>query len=74
MSGQFPSIIEQTDDCHKGAGRLGDNGEGIKQRKRKKKLVGTDNSVVITKGQGGWWEAVEEKAGINSDRRPDLRW
>lgn len=43
--------------------------------KEKKRLVGTDNSKVMTKRQGGWQEAVEEISEINSDRRRlDLRW
>ena len=41
--------------------------------KEKKRLIDTDNSMVIARGKGV--EEVEEgKGGINGDGRPDLGW
>lgn len=30
---------------------------------RKRNLIDTDNSTVITRGKGGWWE-IEESLGV----------
>ena len=57
---------EQTDSYYMGG--LGEKDEGIK-----KKLIDSDNIMVITGGKGGWWEGKEGKEGINGDRRLDLR-
>ena len=44
-------------------------------KKKKKPLIDTDNSVVITRGKGGWREVEESKEGINGDgRRLGLGW
>ena len=52
-------------------GGLGEKDEGIKQ----KKLIDTDHSMVITKGNGRWGEIEEGTAGINGDgRNLDLWW
>ena len=60
----------QTDSCQRGGVReLDEKGEGIKQ---KKSLINTDNTMMITRGEGGR-EVEEGKGRINSDgRRLDL--
>ena len=41
----------------------------------RKKIIDTDNSLVITRGKGGKEEVEEGKAGINGNgRRFDLGW
>lgn len=42
-------------------------GLGQKERKRKKQLVDTDKSIMITEGEGGWMETEASKGGINGD-------
>ena len=39
------------------------------KRLRTKNLIGTDNSVVITRGQGVWGEVEEDKGETNGDGR-----
>ena len=40
----------------------------------KRKLIDTDNSVVITRGEVGLGEVEDGKLGINSDRGHGLGW
>ena len=52
---------------------LSEKSEGIKQKK--KILIKTNNSIVITREKEGWEEAEECKWGINGDRRKfELGW
>ena len=42
-------------------------------KKTKRKLIDTNNSMVITRGKVGWEEVEEGKGGANGDgRRCDL--
>ena len=53
---------------------LGEKHEWIK-RKEKKKKTDTDNTMVISRGERGWGEALEGKEEVNGDgRRLDFRW
>ena len=53
---------------------LGEKSENIKPKK-KKTLIDTDSSMVITRGKGGWWEVEEGKGGINGDgSKVNLGW
>ena len=73
---------EQTDSCQRGAALLSwvNKLKGLSKKKRKT-LIDTDNSMVITIGKGGWEGRREEevkgknKREVNSDgRRIDLGW
>ena len=65
---------EQGDSCQRGGRlRVSEKSEGIKQKK--KILIKTNNSIVITREKEGWEEAEECKWGINGDRRKfELGW
>ena len=54
----------------------GVRGQKLKQIKQGEKiLIGTDNSMVRTRGKGGVGEVEEDKGGIDGEgRRPDLGW
>ena len=59
--------------------RLGEKGEGIMQKKKRKQFKNTskitDNSTVITRGDVGWGEVTKGKGRINGvGRRFDLEW
>ena len=52
-------------------------GEGIKQKNKNKdkKLIDTENSIVITREKGEIGEVEDCKGGINGDgRKLDLGW
>ena len=52
-------------------------GEGIKQKNKNKdkKLIDTENSIVITREKGEIGEVEDSKGGINGDgRKLDLGW
>lgn len=43
--------------------------------RKKKTLMGTDNSVVTTRETGEGWGGGECKSGVNSDgQKPDFGW
>ena len=45
------------------------------QVKKQKNLIDTDNSMVITRGEGEWGQVEEGKGEINGDRRRlDCEW
>ena len=45
---------------------LSETDKGVKQKK-KKYLIDTDNSMVITRGKGGWGQIEEGKGRVNGD-------
>ena len=46
-----------------------------KELRKKKNLIDTDNSMVITRGKGEWGDIEGGKGAINGDgRRLDLGW
>ena len=58
---------EQTDSCQRGAALLSwvNKLKGLR-KKKKKTLIDTDNSMVITTGKARWEEG---KGGLNGDGR-----
>ena len=58
----------QTDSCQSGM-VLGSWVKKMKVLSKEKNLIDTDNSMVITRGKGGWGEVEEGKEGINGDEK-----
>ena len=45
------------------------------QVKKQKNLIDTDNSMVITRGEGEWGQVEEGKGSVDGDgRRLNFRW